>query len=173
MSYETTLNPARYLLFLVLTIILFPSCEALRRLNEGSKPNSTLAENRRNVTDYSKKFVGAPYKYAGKDPKGFDCSGFTSYVMQQGIGVALSPSSALQATQGKPVPLDKVKAGDLIFFGKKVSNQVSHVALVLSNTAEGITVIHSTTSKGVLIQNISTSEYWQSIILFARDVLSD
>ena len=125
---------------------------------------------RKDVTKHSKQYVGTKYKYAGKTPQtGFDCSGFTSYVYDQ-FDVNLSSSSSAQATQGKEVPISNVKAGDLVFFGKK--GKITHVAMVVSNTSEGISVIHSTTSKGVMIQNISTSKYWKPKIMFARDVIS-
>jgi cell wall-associated NlpC family hydrolase len=159
------------LLFFVSLTFLITSCDALRTANSGSNTTKVdaLTAKRKNLAESSKKYVGTEYKYAGKDPKGFDCSGFTSYVMQT-EGVAISSSSRDQALEGKPVPLNKVKPGDLIFFGKK--GKVTHVAMVISNTSEGITVIHSTTSKGVMIQNVSTSTYWKPMILFARDVLS-
>ena len=160
------------LMFFVSLTLLITGCEALRNANSGNS-NTTkvdaLTAKRNNLTESSKKYVGVKYKYAGKDPKGFDCSGFTSYVMAT-EGVTISSSSKAQATEGKPVPLNKVKPGDLIFFGK--NDKISHVAMVVSNTSEGITVIHSTTSKGVIIQNISTSTYWKPLIMFARDVLS-
>ena len=154
---------------------LLSSCGAIKNVNLGSrlKKDRTTVDatmtTRTNVTEYSKQFVGVKYKYAGKDPKGFDCSGFTSYVLQS-EGVSVSSSSKVQAEEGKPVPLNKVKPGDLIFFGK--NGKVTHVAMVVSNTSEGITVIHSTSSKGVMVQNISVSSYWKPKILFARDVIS-
>lgn len=133
------------------------------------KRTDSLHSKRYKVSDYSRKFVGSKYKYAGKTPKGFDCSGFTRYVMHN-FSVPLSSSSSAQAQQGKKIPVEKVKAGDLIFFGKR--KKVTHVGLVLNNTKEGITVIHSTTSSGVIVQNVTQSKYWKPKILFARDVLT-
>lgn len=158
----------KWIFFLSLTFLI-TSCDALRTVNSGNTKVDALAEKRNNLTENSQKYIGVEYKYAGKDPKGFDCSGFTSFVMQT-EGVTISSSSKDQALEGKPVPLNKVKPGDLIFFGK--DGKVTHVAMVISNTSEGITVIHSTSSKGVIVQNISTSTYWKPKILFARDVLS-
>jgi cell wall-associated NlpC family hydrolase len=160
------------LLFFVSLTFLITSCNALRTGSSGSSSTTkvdALTAKRNNLAESSKKYVGVKYKYAGKDPKGFDCSGFTGYVMKT-EGIAISSSSKVQATEGRPVPVNKVKPGDLIFFGKR--GKVTHVAMVISNTSEGITVIHSTSSKGVMIQNISTSTYWKPKILFARDVLS-
>lgn len=170
----------RLMLFIGITFLM-TSCDLFKYTNSGSssssanKPNTNIKDaatiKRNKITTYSKNYVGVKYKYAGKDPKGFDCSGFTSYVMGK-HDVAISSSSKAQATQGKSIAVNKVKPGDLIFFGKKGGKSVSHVALVVANESDGIYVIHSTSSKGVMVQNISTSSYWKPKILFARDVLS-
>lgn len=127
---------------------------------------------RKKVVDYGKKFVGTHYKYAGQSPKtGFDCSGFTSYVLKE-FGVIASPASSIQASEGRYVALEKVMPGDLIFFGES-KNKISHVALVVKRGPEGITCVHSTTSRGVIVENVTQSTYWKPKILFARDVISE
>lgn len=127
---------------------------------------------RSRITDYAKKFVGTHYKYAGQNPKtGFDCSGFTSYVLRE-FGVIVSPASGIQASEGRYVALEKVLPGDLIFFGES-KNKISHVALVVKRGSDGIVCVHSTTSRGVIVENISQSSYWSTRILFARDVISE
>jgi cell wall-associated NlpC family hydrolase len=123
---------------------------------------------REEITQHAKKYVGVKYKYAGKSPKGFDCSGFTGYVFGK-FDIKLSASSQAQAATGKKIPLNKAREGDLLFFGKH--GKINHVALIVSNTRNGIEVIHSTSSKGVMVQNVSQSDYWKPRILFARDVM--
>ena len=174
-----TINGLSKVIVFILITFLLASCDALRSVNSGSNSGSNSGNNtskvdatmvkRKNLTKYGEKYVGTKYKYAGKDPKGFDCSGFTSYVMKS-EGIAVSSSSKMQATEGKAVPLNKVKPGDLIFFGK--AGKVSHVAMVVSNTSDGISVVHSTSSKGVMVQNVTKSTYWKPKIMFARDVIS-
>lgn len=127
---------------------------------------------RTRITDYAQKFVGTHYKYAGQSPKtGFDCSGFTSYVLKE-YGVLVSPASAIQASEGRHVALERVLPGDLIFFGES-KNRISHVALVVKRGPDGIVCVHSTTSRGVIVENITQSTYWKPRILFARDVISE
>ena len=123
---------------------------------------------RKDITQHARKYVGIKYKYAGKNPKGFDCSGFTCYVFEK-FDIELSPSSKVQATTGKKVSLNKAKTGDLLFFGNH--GKINHVALIVSNSSYGIEVIHSTSSKGVMVQNVSISSYWEPRIMFARDVI--
>jgi cell wall-associated NlpC family hydrolase len=126
-------------------------------------------QTRKQITAYAKKYVGTSYKYAGTNPKtGFDCSGFTSYVLKS-FKVTLSPASAEQAKEGKRVALDKVLPGDLIFFGE--GSHIQHVALVVERTRDGIFCVHSTNSHGVIVENVSVSDYWKPKILFARNVV--
>ncbi len=126
---------------------------------------------RRDVVQYARQFKGSKYKYAGKGPKVFDCSGFTGYVMKK-FNVPLSGSSNGQSVQGGAVSLNDVKPGDLVFFRKSNRGEVFHVALVVSNDQSGINVLHSTSSRGVIEENISSSSYWSPKISSARNVLS-
>ncbi|MEO1437096.1 MAG: C40 family peptidase [Bacteroidota bacterium] len=152
-------------------LFLVGACQALRPVTVEDRPyEKPLVDKslRYKIVEDGKSCIGSPYKYAGKDRRGFDCSGFTSYVMKQN-GITISSSSKTQATNGRKIAVSQVEPGDLIFFGN--SGKVSHVALVVSNTKEGIKVVHSTSSKGVILQNISTSNYWKPRILFARSVI--
>jgi cell wall-associated NlpC family hydrolase len=122
------------------------------------------------VVDDAEKFIGSTYQYAGRDPKtGFDCSGFTSFVLAR-HNVKVSPASSAQSKEGRPVELDKVLPGDLVFFAQD-GKTVSHVAMVVTRGKDGIVCVHSTTSRGVIKENISQSSYWKTKILFARDVI--
>lgn len=122
------------------------------------------------VTGYAQNFLGLRYRSAGHSPKtGFDCSGFTNYILDE-FGVKVSTSSTTQSRQGLKVPLSDVLPGDLVFFGGR--GRIQHVAMVVEKTAEGIFVVHSTCSRGIVVENISTSKYWKPKILFARDVIT-
>jgi cell wall-associated NlpC family hydrolase len=159
--------------YLILVFLLSTASCALFRSGGGNTPRD-VSENgmklRQNVATYAQKFVGTPYLYAGTSPRtGFDCSGFTSFVLKE-FKVQVSPASSRQATEGRPVDLNNVMPGDLIFFAQ-TGNNISHVAMVVRRTKEGITCTHSTTSRGVITENISTSSYWKPRIRFARDVI--
>jgi len=127
---------------------------------------------RSEITAAAKKYLGRPYIYAAKGPNAFDCSGYTSYVMRL-FGIEISPGSRYQAKQGKHVDLKEAKVGDLLFFSRYgKGGMVTHVGLILSNTAEGITVIHANGPRhGIMIENVSKSSYWKKKILFARNVI--
>ncbi|MCB0629747.1 MAG: C40 family peptidase [Saprospiraceae bacterium] len=177
-------------LIMVSAIMLFTQCDVIKDLmteptgskstsSGTTKPPSSREQRlndrevqlREDIVSYAKKQLGKRYKYAGRTPKqGFDCSGFTYYVMSN-FDIRLSPSSREQENEGRPVDVSNAKTGDLIFFRRSKKGAVFHVALVVSNTKEGLTVIHST-SRGVVVDNISRSSYWKPKISTARDVVS-
>jgi len=127
---------------------------------------------RRDIAEYAHKYLGTKYKYGGKTPKGFDCSGFTRYVMKE-FDVELPGVSAYQAKEGKKVREKDARPGDLVFYRRSAVGKVFHVSLVVDNDKEeGLTVIHSV-SRGVVVENISQSTYWAPKIAFVRDVLDN
>lgn len=126
---------------------------------------------RAEIVDFAQDFVGTRYRYAGRSPEtGFDCSGFTSFILQK-FDTAVSSSSSTQSLQGAKVPLKEVMPGDLLFFKHRRGRGIQHVAMVVENTPGGIICVHSTCTRGVVVENVSTSAYWRPRILFARDVL--
>lgn len=109
--------------------------------------NST--SKRENLVAYALQFVGGAYRYGGSSPSGFDCSGFTQYVLRNGAGVNVSRSSKTQAQQGTIINSSQMKPGDLIFYGPSVSG-INHVALYIGNGQ----IVHASTYKtGVKISN--------------------
>ncbi|MBK8554635.1 MAG: C40 family peptidase [Lewinellaceae bacterium] len=138
--------------------------------NNVSENSSEIFQLRERITGYAQQYQGIHYRYAGRSPQtGFDCSGFTSYVLKE-FDVQASASSALQARQGDRILLDKVQPGDLVFFGR--GSRIQHVAMVVERNAEGVFCVHSTCSRGVIVENILKSSYWKPRILYARDIIS-
>lgn len=75
--------------------------------------------------------VGAPYRFGGGDPAGFDCSGLVRYAHAlQGVGVPRTTDE--QYRSAAPVQLAALQAGDLLFF-RFDGTQVSHVAIYAGN----------------------------------------
>jgi cell wall-associated NlpC family hydrolase len=156
---------------ILMLMLLFTSCFSSQKTGKTNKTGGGDLAFRDRVTTYAQKQVGSSYKYAGTSPEtGFDCSGFTSFVLKK-FGVPVSPGSSTQATEGRFIAIEKAIPGDLIFFGD--GSRIQHVAMVVKNSKEGIICVHSTTSRGVIVENVSTSTYWKPKILFARDVISD
>lgn len=127
---------------------------------------------RNDIVGYAQNYLGLKYRYAGRAPEtGFDCSGFTHFVMGT-FGIKLSPSSSQQATQGETVKLSETQPGDLVFFRRSARSRVSHVAMVYSNDEKGIHIIHSTNSRGIVIDNLLESAYWRPKFFKARRVIN-
>lgn len=176
MNTPTVISQFRIVLLYSGLVLLAGGCNFLRELtSEPATSDSSLNKEsslRRSIADYARQYEGSRYLYAGKSPQtGFDCSGFTNYVMKK-YGVQLSPSSREQAKQGRSKPIQEARPGDLVFFRRSPAEPVFHVALVIANDRKGIQVIHSTTSRGVVTDNIMESSYWRPKIDSVRDVLS-
>ena len=105
----------------------------------------------------AKQQLGTPYVWAGSAPGGFDCSGFTSYVMKQN-GKSLPRRASDQYESSQKVKAKNVQKGDLVFFDN--GSGISHVGIVISEKGEPLTMIHSASSKGIIITDITKSDYW-------------
>lgn len=118
-----------------------------------SQGNATGSE----IVSYAKQYLGYKYVYGGSSPKGFDCSGFTSYVFGH-FGYSLSRSSSAQASNGKAISKSELKVGDLICFARSSgSNKVGHVGIYIG----GGQFIHAANSrKGVIISNVDGAGFY-------------
>lgn len=123
--------------------------------------NSTVSAKRQAIVNSAKKQIGVPYVWAGSSPDGFDCSGFTSFVMAEN-GEGLSRRSSEQYELSKKVKQKDVQKGDLVFFNN--GSGVSHVGIVISDKGEPIVMIHASSNKGVIMTDIEKSEYWMKRI---------
>jgi len=172
-------NVSKPIMLLAALLIFFNACSALRKADDSYststtktsrvKSSSTESALRSDIIKYAKKYKGARYKYGGTTPKGFDCSGFTSYVFKK-FDIPITRTSDSQAKKGKKINLPYAKPGDLAFFGR--GRKITHVALVTKNSKSGLQVIHSTSSRGVVEENVTNSSYWKSRLLFVRRVIN-
>lgn len=132
-------------------------------LKEAIVGSSTdISEKRRIVIAEAKKHLGTPYKWAGIDPKGFDCSGYTSYVLLSSMNKKIDRRATDQYDSSKKLKAKNVEPGDLVFFDN--GSGISHVGLVYSTENGSIQMIHASTSLGISIVDIYTSSYWKQRI---------
>lgn len=114
------------------------------------------------IISTAKEYVGTRYVYGGSTPKGFDCSGFTSYVFNQ-YGVSLPRTSAGMYSQSG-TSVSELQKGDLVFFAN--NGRVFHVGIYIENNQ----FISATTSYGVKIDRINDN-YWGNYYIGAKRVL--
>ena len=110
-------------------LLLEKSCPGFdRRMENGLEPDGLTLK----ILESAYSCLGTPYRAGGTTPEGFDCSGFVRYIFREN-GIQLARSSREQALEGKPVQLNELKPGDLIFFkmhqGRKAKYHIDHVGL--------------------------------------------
>ncbi len=120
------------------------------------KPILQITQN--DLVSFAKTLIGIPYKYASTDPtKGFDCSGFITYVFNH-FKIKVPRSSVDFTNVGKEINIDDAKKGDLILFtGTNDSIRiVGHMGIVTENI-DTLKFIHSTSGLkyGVTISDLS------------------
>ena len=87
---------------------------------------SEVATSRRSgpgIVEIAQKYVGAPYRWGGSSPSGFDCSGLVRYVYAQ-VGVELPHNAAEQYALGAPVLREELIPGDIVFFDRLRHNGI-------------------------------------------------
>lgn len=124
----------------------------------GSNQATQSSVKTQKLLNEAQKHLGVPYKEAGLDPTGFDCSGFTCYVFEQN-GVSLPRRAAEQYTYCQKIAPEEAHAGDLVFFSN--GTQINHVGILISEKGALKQMIHSSSSLGISIVEIETSAYWK------------
>ncbi len=155
-----------YRLSLISTLILFtlglqPQTNAPRAV-EQIPVISKIEIKRSEVIEYAKSYLGTTYLYAGFDPaKGFDCSGFVSFVYNH-FNINLPRSSRdyeLLGTSQKP---EDFKVGDiLVFYGHRDTKRIGHVGIICEANGLKSKFIHSSSGKanGVTISQLDSDHY--------------
>jgi cell wall-associated NlpC family hydrolase len=111
------------------------------------------------VVGIAMRYLGVPYVWGGSTPRGFDCSGFVSYVFAQ-IGVSVPHSSYAQFGMGTAISISALQAGDLVFF-----TGASHVGIYIG----GGQFIHAPHT-GDVVKISSLSGYYSSNFAGARRI---
>lgn len=102
------------------------------------------------LLSFAQTLLGVRYRAASSDPvRGFDCSGFVSYVFKK-FNFVVPRSSGEFANVGEKIKLEDAKPGDVILFtGTKTHHphSIGHIGIVFSNEDGQLKFIHSTSGK--------------------------
>jgi lipoprotein Spr len=99
-------------------------------------------------------WYGVPYKYAGRDKKGIDCSGFTCTLFNDVYKQDASGTSASLYAQCKKIKRSELQEGDLVFF-KINRGRISHVGVFVANDY----FVHASTKAGVVLSSLDEPYY--------------
>lgn len=142
------------------TIVALPD-PVIYKQGEEIKTGLTVPDS---LVAFGKSLVGTPYLYASSDPaKGFDCSGFITYVFNH-FGIAVPRSSVDFTNVGKEVPNAIARPGDLILFTGTDSTIriVGHMGIVESNEKGNLLFIHSTSGKAKSVVITPLKGYYEA-----------
>jgi cell wall-associated NlpC family hydrolase len=103
--------------------------------------------------------VGAPYRWGGSTPQGFDCSGLVQYAYSN-AGLRLPRTAAEQMDASAPLTLENAEAGDLLFF--RDGGRTSHVAIYLGQGR----FVHAPSGGKMVSLDSFGNAYWR--MRFAR-----
>ncbi|MEL6671580.1 MAG: C40 family peptidase [Bacteroidota bacterium] len=155
----------RFWFFLVLFLVLFISRDWIfgseaTSSAQISPPSQEIPSPIPKILAVAKSLEGAPYKAAGENPEGFDCSGFVGYVFKQ-EGLKLPRNSQSLMTWKPHLDSAAIQPGDLLYFtgSDASSSRAGHVALVVSHSQDKLEMIHAT-NRGVVIDNLKTMPYY-------------
>ncbi|MBP3228892.1 MAG: C40 family peptidase [Bacteroidaceae bacterium] len=101
-------------------------------------------------------YLGTPYKYAGNDREGIDCSGLTTAIYREVYGIGLHRRSLDQHEKDVPHATTATpRQGDLLFFTTNGTGRCSHVGVYLKDQR----FIHASTRRGVVVDDLRSDYY--------------
>ncbi|HMW40191.1 MAG: C40 family peptidase [Saprospiraceae bacterium] len=172
MTFAIPKSWTKYLL-LALTAMFFTSCatgsQASREHKVQRKDSAEEKCLRQQVVNYARLYLNKPYRKGGKDQKGFDCSGFVGYVLRN-YNIPMAASAQEMYKEGVEVDIEKVKPGDIVFFGAR--NRMNHVGIITERSGKALMMIHSSSSRGVIEEDIHKSDYWLKRLQSVHSLMS-
>lgn len=112
------------------------------------------------------KYLGAPYVWAGTNPNGFDCSGFTYFIINWVLGNDFPRAIEGQLASGEYVHPDDLEPGDLVFFHDTYKPGLSHVGIYIGNAQ----FVNSGSEDDVVAISNLWDDYWGPRYLESRRI---
>jgi lipoprotein Spr/probable lipoprotein NlpC len=159
-------NISQFIILIGISFLI--SCGSLQERNAARFKSNSDASELAN-SDHIKKVLysqfndwqGVRYQQGGLSRYGIDCSGFVYITFKSRLGLHLPRTTWMQASLGREVSKNNLKAGDLVFF--KTGKTSNHVGIYLERNK----FLHASQTKGVTISRLDDaywkSNYWKSI----------
>jgi cell wall-associated NlpC family hydrolase len=148
----------------LLLALLVAACATAPPAPPAQSPGSrTVATDAgRLAAHYALQQVGAPYRYGGASPDGFDCSGLVQYAYRQ-AGRSLPRTTGQLWDFTVPVKRANLQPGDLLFFS--ISGRMQHVGLYLGDNR----FVHAPKSgRTVSVASLSSDFYRDALLRAGR-----
>lgn len=109
-------------------------------------------------------WVGTPYKSAGSDKNGADCSGFVNAVYGKVYNISLPRQTAKIYERSSRISLENVESGDLVFFRTdgKTDQTPNYMGIYLKDNRFAVM-----SSKGLKFESMSSSYYKKNFVCAA------
>lgn len=156
-------------LFISMLYLAFPLQAKFRQPDWGEftysanrKPHrSPMTKNR--LLEQFRRWKGVRYQWGGTGIDGIDCSALTQTIYSAALKQRLPRTTSEQIKEGRPVSVEQLQPGDLIFFKPKRS--VRHVGIYMGNHQ----FMHASSSQGVTLSSLD-NPFWMSHYETARRI---
>ncbi|WP_455234252.1 C40 family peptidase [Thiogranum longum] len=116
---------------------------------------------RHTVITTAHEMLDMPYRYGGRSPRGFDCSGLVWYSHRQ-AGIEVPRTAARQMTAASAVAPQSIREGDLLFF--RIDGAKSHHVGIYIGDGR---FIHAPSSGKKVTSDRLDNPYWRARLLRA------
>lgn len=139
--------------------------ESIKWVKEYGIEPTSLSLDRIKLLNTGKKYIGIPYVWGGTTPRGFDCSGFTSYVMREAFGVYIGRTTSDQPYSNylQQIPLSEAQPGDIIF------KPGQHTGFFIKDNGSHLLILHSPTEG----QRLKIGRYDRGVKVYRPKTIDD
>jgi cell wall-associated NlpC family hydrolase len=121
-------------------------------------------ETARKAVAFAREAIGAPYRYGGDTPAGFDCSGLVRYSYGR-AGIRMPRATPAQRNATTLISVRRLRPGDLLFFDQD-GKKASHVGIYLGDGR----FVHAPSTGGRVRTDSLSAEYWKRYFVEARRI---
>lgn len=135
----------------------------------GASPEVHAAESRsvrlgEEIARTGLRYKGTRYVAGGNSPRGFDCSGFTQFVVEKVTDLDIGRTVTGQWRFGSGVSKGQLRAGDLVFFKNTFERGLSHVGIYIGRGR----FVHAENERSDVTVDELSSDYYAAHYAGAR-----